>query len=163
MKILGATNRPHEIDEAARRRLSKRLYIPLPESLARKCIIRNLLKTQNHILSEEDLEEICKETEGYSGSDMALLCSEAAMGPIRCVKDITCVSLNDVRPIAFHDFKYALTQVSLFLFLFLLLSYFPFLKSIFFFSFFFQKVRASVSQSDLNSYLDWNKKFGSLG
>ena len=31
--VIGATNRPQEIDEAARRRLSKRLYIPLPNSV----------------------------------------------------------------------------------------------------------------------------------
>lgn len=30
MMLAGATNRPQELDEAARRRLSKRLYIPLP-------------------------------------------------------------------------------------------------------------------------------------
>lgn len=29
---IGATNRPQELDEAARRRLTKRLYIPLPSS-----------------------------------------------------------------------------------------------------------------------------------
>lgn len=29
--IVGATNRPQELDEAARRRFVKRLYIPLPE------------------------------------------------------------------------------------------------------------------------------------
>lgn len=29
--IVGATNRPQELDEAVRRRLTKRLYIPLPE------------------------------------------------------------------------------------------------------------------------------------
>ena len=29
--VIGATNRPQELDEAARRRLVKRLYIPLPE------------------------------------------------------------------------------------------------------------------------------------
>jgi len=30
--VAGATNRPQELDEAARRRLTKRLYIPLPSS-----------------------------------------------------------------------------------------------------------------------------------
>jgi SpoVK/Ycf46/Vps4 family AAA+-type ATPase len=29
--VIGATNRPQELDEAARRRLVKKLYIPLPE------------------------------------------------------------------------------------------------------------------------------------
>ena len=28
--LIGATNRPEELDEAARRRLPKQLYIPLP-------------------------------------------------------------------------------------------------------------------------------------
>jgi SpoVK/Ycf46/Vps4 family AAA+-type ATPase len=31
--IVGATNRPQEIDEAARRRLSSRIYIPLPNEI----------------------------------------------------------------------------------------------------------------------------------
>ncbi len=39
----GATNRPQDIDEAARRRLVKRLYIPLPDAPARLAILRNLL------------------------------------------------------------------------------------------------------------------------
>lgn len=29
--VIGATNRPQELDEAARRRFVKRLYIPLPD------------------------------------------------------------------------------------------------------------------------------------
>lgn len=37
--IIGATNRPHEIDDAARRRLAKRIYVPLPEFQARKSMI----------------------------------------------------------------------------------------------------------------------------
>jgi SpoVK/Ycf46/Vps4 family AAA+-type ATPase len=35
-----------DLDEAARRRLVKRLYVPLPELEAREQIIRNLLATQ---------------------------------------------------------------------------------------------------------------------
>merc|ERR1719277_923341 len=41
--IVGATNRPQDLDEAARRRLVKRLLIPLPENEARKQIIARLI------------------------------------------------------------------------------------------------------------------------
>ena len=34
--IIGATNRPDDLDEAVRRRLVKKLYIPLPNSAGRK-------------------------------------------------------------------------------------------------------------------------------
>lgn len=60
----GATNRPQEIDEAARRRLVKRLYIPLPDLPARQQIVSNLLKEQKHSLSEEEMEELCRLTDG---------------------------------------------------------------------------------------------------
>jgi SpoVK/Ycf46/Vps4 family AAA+-type ATPase len=30
--LVGATNRPEELDEAARRRMPKQLYIPLPDA-----------------------------------------------------------------------------------------------------------------------------------
>ncbi|KAJ8318366.1 hypothetical protein KUTeg_003457 [Tegillarca granosa] len=81
--VIGATNRPQEIDEAARRRFVKRLYIPLPETAARKQIVLNLLSQQVYQLSEPELDVICSKTDGYSGADMANLCREAALGPIR--------------------------------------------------------------------------------
>ena len=131
--IIGATNRPHEIDEAARRRLVKRLYIPLPDLEARKIIIQNLLKQQKHSITDEELEKISMKSEGYSGSDMHALCREAAMEPLRTIKDIRNITSDDVRPIEFLDFEKSMTQV-----------------------------RASVSQKDLASYLDWNSQYGSL-
>ncbi len=62
--VIGATNRPQEIDEAARRRLVKRLYIPLPDELARKQIINNLMRQQPSSLSDSDIEAIAKKTNG---------------------------------------------------------------------------------------------------
>lgn len=132
--VVGATNRPQEIDEAARRRLVKRLYIPLPDSPARARIVENLLRNQKHSLSPEDITLICQKTDGYSGSDMDNLCREAALGPIRSITDILQIDQEAVRPISLDDFEKALTQV-----------------------------RASVSSSDLLAYLDWNAKFGSMG
>lgn len=126
--VVGATNRPQEIDEAARRRLVKRLYIPLPDAGAREQIMHSLLSQQKCSLSQEDVNTIVQHTHGYSGSDMANLCREAALGPIRSITDIECIDADQVRPILFKDFDEALHQV-----------------------------RASVSEKDLDLYIKWNK------
>jgi len=41
--IIGATNRPNDLDEAVRRRLVKRLYIPLPNHAGRKQYIERMI------------------------------------------------------------------------------------------------------------------------
>lgn len=62
--LVAATNRPQEIDEAARRRFVKRLYVALPEAVSRSNIISVLMKEQNHALSEQDINELGLKTEG---------------------------------------------------------------------------------------------------
>lgn len=47
---IGATNRPQDLDEAARRRLTKRIYVPLPEPIARRRLIENMLKVCCHMM-----------------------------------------------------------------------------------------------------------------
>ncbi|EPY85514.1 fidgetin-like protein [Camelus ferus] len=54
--VVGATNRPQEIDEAARRRLAKRLYIPLPEAPAREQIVTSLMSRERCQLSAEEVQ-----------------------------------------------------------------------------------------------------------
>ncbi|CAG8537344.1 2469_t:CDS:10 [Funneliformis caledonium] len=131
--VVGATNRPQEIDEAARRRFRKKLYIPLPENEGRFTIVKNLLSKQKHLLTDEQIRDICGKTAGYSGSDMDGLCREAALGPIRIIGDIRTISADEVRPINYQDFLDAITQV-----------------------------RASVSDRDLELYQRWNQEYGSL-
>ena len=41
--VIGATNRPQELDDAALRRFTKRIYIPMPDQMARQ-----LLLSKNH-------------------------------------------------------------------------------------------------------------------
>ena len=132
--VVGATNRPQEIDEAARRRLSKRLYIPLPDGVARNAITSRLMSEQSHSLNEQDLDGIVSKTAGFSGADMTNLCREAALGPIRSldVEDIFQVSKEEVRSINYEDFINALSLV-----------------------------KPSVSENDLDVYIQWNDKFGS--
>ncbi|KAF5834481.1 P-loop containing nucleoside triphosphate hydrolase protein [Dunaliella salina] len=71
--VVGATNRPHELDDAARRRLVKRIYIPLPNAEGRAAILGYLLKGQPHLLRSRELESVVQLTEGYSASDLTAL------------------------------------------------------------------------------------------
>ena len=130
--LIGATNRPQEIDEAARRRLVKRIYVPLPEKEARKRMIQNLLKDYTNSLQDDDLDKISQDTDGYSGSDMFNLCREASLEPLREIKDIKSVENDKTRPIGLRDFDSAMKQI-----------------------------RRSVSNKDLNLYCAWNENYGS--
>lgn len=80
--ILAATNLPWELDAAMLRRLEKRILVPLPEPEARRAMFEELLPPQPG--NEEIPYDILMErTEGYSGSDIRLVCKEAAMQPLR--------------------------------------------------------------------------------
>lgn len=81
--ILGATNRPEELDEAVLRRLPKRIFVPLPDAATRRALLQLLLKGPQFRLPAEDVERLVARTEGFSGSDLAALAREAAMEPLR--------------------------------------------------------------------------------
>ncbi|KAL1138035.1 hypothetical protein AAG570_009730 [Ranatra chinensis] len=134
--IIGATNRPQELDEAARRRLVKRLYIPLPDNEARKQLVTNLMRSERNDLIESQIEEIAELTDGYSGADMKNLCQEACLGPIRSIaaSQMFQISADSVRPVNIEDFKSAL-----------------------------RRVRSSVSTKDLEIYKMWDQQYGSGG
>lgn len=80
--VLAATNRPFDLDEAFRRRLEKRIYIPLPNKVGRKQLFDINLKG---IQLAEDLnfDELTQKTKGYSGADISNVCRDAAMMPMR--------------------------------------------------------------------------------
>ena len=70
-----------ELDEAARRRMPKQLYIPLPCEAARESMLRRQLGDKRGVranLPETDIAKIVAKTKGYSGSDMRNLIQEAS-------------------------------------------------------------------------------------
>ncbi|XP_072379253.1 fidgetin-like protein 1 isoform X1 [Diabrotica undecimpunctata] len=132
--VIGATNRPQELDEAARRRFVKRLYIPLPNYEARLQLVQQLIMNENHQLTFENFEKIAALSDGYSGADIKTLCSEASLGPIRSI-DMTMIEhiqANEVRSLLMEDFEKSLNRV-----------------------------KSSVSPDDLEQYITWNKTYGS--
>jgi vacuolar protein-sorting-associated protein 4 len=81
--VLGATNVPWELDPAMRRRFEKRVYIPLPESHARKYMFELNMRNIENDLNDKDFTHLGSITSGSSGSDIATLCREAMMEPLR--------------------------------------------------------------------------------
>ncbi|XP_030384328.1 fidgetin-like protein 1 [Scaptodrosophila lebanonensis] len=131
--IIGATNRPQELDEAVRRRFVRRLYVPLPEMEARKQIIEKLIREVDNCLTQGQIQHIAELTEGYSGADIDSLCRDAALEPVRSISStqMNSISAEQLRAVTMADFKNALQHVS-----------------------------PSVSPNDIEQYVTWNKTYG---
>ncbi|CAL8299064.1 unnamed protein product [Boreogadus saida] len=70
------------------RRLEKRILIGLPSEPARQAMISHWLPPVSlsggaELRTQLDYETLAKEAAGYSGSDLRLVCKEAAMRPVR--------------------------------------------------------------------------------
>lgn len=87
--VLGATNIPWVLDAAIRRRFEKRIYIPLPEEPARMTMFKIHLGNTRTTLSDEDIKELARRTEGYSGADISIVVRDALMQPVRKVQTAT--------------------------------------------------------------------------
>lgn len=136
--VLGATNLPWALDEALRRRLEKRIYIPLPEDEARKQLFAINLKSVS-ISEELSFDELAARTKGYSGADITLVCRDASMMSMRrAIKGLSPMEIKNLKkeeidsPITLDDFNTAISRVS-----------------------------SSVGKQDLEKYAQWMDEFGS--
>jgi len=139
---LAATNRPWDLDEALRRRLEKRIYIPLPDEVGRKSMFKINLKDVK-CDADVDFDALVKLTEGYSGADCASVCREAAMMGLRVflrkarAEGLTPEQIQvkkdelDV-PITMKDCREAI-----------------------------QNIQKSVGNEDMKHFEEWMKEFGS--
>lgn len=80
--VLGATNRPFDLDDAVLRRLPRRLLVDLPDATNRAKILK-IITREEDLGSDVDLEALAALLHGYSGSDLRNLCIAAAYNPIR--------------------------------------------------------------------------------
>lgn len=81
--VIGATNRPDNIDPALRRpgRFDREFYFPLPDVEGRKSILD--IHTKDWGLSEDFKLSLAENTKGYGGADLRALCTEAALNAIQ--------------------------------------------------------------------------------
>uniref|UniRef100_A0A3Q0T806 Katanin p60 ATPase-containing subunit A-like 2 n=1 Tax=Amphilophus citrinellus TaxID=61819 RepID=A0A3Q0T806_AMPCI len=102
--VLAASNLPWELDHAMLRRLEKRILVSLPSSPARQAMISHWLPPLSctggvELRTALDYETLAKEMEGYSGSDIRLVCKEAAMRPVRKIFDALESHQDEMPPI----------------------------------------------------------------
>ena len=129
---IGATNVPWEIDSAFRRRFQRRIYVPLPDEEARKIIFQ--INSKGIELDKNiDFKKLSSKTNEYTGSDIANICREAIMAPIRELDSSNLIDDSSVkaRPVTQKDYLNALNNV-----------------------------KKSVSSSELTRFIEWDKEFG---
>jgi ATP-dependent 26S proteasome regulatory subunit len=105
--VLAATNRPWEVDTAARRpgRLDRTLLVLPPDEPARLEIARRRL--EGRPIGHVDLEGLARRTEGFSGADVAYVCDLALQ---RALSDS--VAGGAPRPVSDRDLRRARSSVT---------------------------------------------------
>ncbi|XP_060579567.1 katanin p60 ATPase-containing subunit A1-like [Ruditapes philippinarum] len=137
--VLAATNFPWDLDEALRRRLEKRIYIPLPTVEGRVELLKINLK-EVPLAPDVNLMEVAKVLEGYSGADITNVCRDAAMMSFR--RRIKGLTPDEIKRIPKEELNMPTSMED-------------FLEAK-------KKVNKSVSQDDLKKYEEWMKEFGSV-
>ncbi|XP_035263912.1 fidgetin isoform X2 [Anguilla anguilla] len=131
--VVCSSSKPEDIDESLRRYFMKRLFIPLPDSTARHQIITQMLSQHNYCLNDKEVALLVQRTESFSGLDVARLCQEAAVSLLHAMPgaDLTAILPGQLRPVTYQDFENV-----------------------------FCKVQPSISQKEMDTYMEWNKMFG---
>ncbi len=100
--VIGATNKPWRLDEAFLRRFQKRIYVPLPDKVARRQLLEMLTKSIK-LDPSVDLDVLADMLEGYSGSDIRDIVQDAYMRVVREVFERG--GSGDPRPLTMRDFQ----------------------------------------------------------
>lgn len=80
--IMGATNRPQDLDRAILRRMPATFHVPMPNAQQRHQIFQLILQNEP-VAGDLDFNVLAKSTEGFSGSDLHELCRNASIYRVR--------------------------------------------------------------------------------
>ena len=128
-----------DLDEAIRRRLEKRIYVPLPDKAARTQMFKINLRNIK-LDSGLDMNELADLTDGYSGADIHLLCRDWSMAPLRRLIDgKSAEQIRDLQDSPALDFALTLED----------------------FKFTVEKIKPSVDPNDKRKFEKWQKQYGS--
>jgi len=131
--IIGATNRPFDLDPAIIRRLPKRVYVGPFNAEERQGFIKTIITQNKCEIKDDEYKKIAEMCNNYSNSDLKELCREAAYEPLRELNVKKLKQVGELRPIVFDDFNKAV-----------------------------RKVKGTLTKKILLELENWNKEFGAL-
>lgn len=99
--VIGATNRPGDIDEAFHRRMPAQFFIGMPNKAERTSILQ-IMFDQMSITPTCNPIEIANSTEHYSGSDLKELCRDAVS---EVTNELCKNGSSNPRPLTLNDFN----------------------------------------------------------
>ncbi|XP_064924225.1 outer mitochondrial transmembrane helix translocase isoform X2 [Columba livia] len=125
--VMGATNRPQDLDSAIMRRMPTRFHINQPALKQREAILKLILKNENlskkvktgkdlrQVDRHVDLLQVAKETDGFSGSDLKEMCRDAALLCVREYVNSACEEEahdeDEIRPVQQQDLQRAIEKM----------------------------------------------------
>lgn len=112
--VLGATNRPYDVDPAILRRMPRSFEVGLPNVYERMAILKAVLH-KAPLESDFSYRQVATVTDGYSGSDLKELCRAAMMQPareaMRRMRNDTADDNSKIRPLTVADVLRARREV----------------------------------------------------
>lgn len=135
--FIGATNKPWDLDDAMVSRFQRKVYVPLPDTHARKIIFQIHMRGADvDGITFGDLAEM---SERFSGRDIANICQEAISNMVReenkGIQDLTSAQVSNYkikyRPLGKSDFEES-----------------------------FSKIKPASTNQDMKRFDDWREKFG---
>ncbi|XP_017155402.1 ATPase family AAA domain-containing protein 1 [Drosophila miranda] len=111
--VLGATNRPGDLDKAIIRRMPAKFYIGMPDTIQRQQLLHLILKDEQ-LHASVDCKVLATQTAGFSGSDLKELCRQACHHRMRKFMRDTPTTFRDCLNLELHmgDFLEALTAMN---------------------------------------------------
>ena len=109
--VIGATNKPWDLDWAFIRRFQKRILVPLPDHHSRLLMFK-LYTADLQLASNVDLHELARLSEGFSGSDIRDVCQAAHLKLIGEFFESgqAANKLAKPRPLEMNDFRQILEE-----------------------------------------------------
>jgi ATP-dependent 26S proteasome regulatory subunit len=106
--IIGATNRPFDLDPAGLRRFEKKILVELPDEDDRAELLKKSINGISHNLDDQTFRELSQMMRGsrYSSKDIVNVCRFSAIQPIREMKDtgnLEELEEKDIRPVNKED------------------------------------------------------------